>query len=275
MDAMPMDPAARLEGLTAAEVRAAIRRGDYRWHTAGLAPGKLQANLAIFPERYALDFLRFCQRNSKPCPVVGITDTGDPVFRTLGADVDVRTDLPRYRVFRNGVLEGEVDDLKALWRSDLVAVALGCSFTFEHALLEAGIPMHHIESGTAVPVFDTTIDCLPAGPFYGTMVVSMRPIPEDRVTETIEICSRYPLAHGAPIHVGDPAAIGIGDIARPDYGDQVLPRAGEVPVFWACGVTPQSVILNAGLELAITHAPGHMLVTDVDDTAEVPIATTA
>ncbi|MBJ3778449.1 putative hydro-lyase [Acuticoccus sp. 2012] len=257
--------------LSSVEARAAIRSGRHRRHTAGLAPGCLQANLAILPEAYALDFLRFCQRNPKPCPVVGITDTGDPIFRTLGAEVDVRTDVPRYRVFRDGVLDGEVDDLLGLWRDDLVAVALGCSFTFEHALAAAGIPMRHIDEDITVPMFRTDIACVPAGPFAGTMVVSMRPIPEDRVDEVKAICARYPLAHGGPVHVGDPAAIGIADIAAPDFGDSLPPRAGEVPVFWACGVTPQNVIVNARPDLCITHAPGHMLITDVDEGAETPI----
>ncbi|WP_108662452.1 putative hydro-lyase [Acuticoccus kandeliae] len=269
---MDATPVAAPRNLSSVEVRAAIRAGEHRRHTAGLAPGKLQANLAIIPVRYALDFLRFCQRNPKPCPVVGITDTGDPVFRTLGTDIDVRTDVPRYRVFRDGELAGEVDDLTTLWRDDLVAVALGCSFTFERALAEAGIAVRHIDEDVTVPMFRTTIDCIPAGPFNGTMVVSMRPIPQNRVEETIEICRRYPLAHGAPVHVGDPEAIGIDDIAMPDFGEPVAVHAGEVPVFWACGVTPQIAILNAAPDLAITHAPGHMLITDVDEDSETPIA---
>lgn len=253
-----------------ADVRAAIRAGRHRRHTAGLAPGCLQTNLVILPERYALDFLRFCQRNPKPCPVVGITDTGDPVFHTLG-DIDLRTDVPRYRVFRDGALAEEVDDIAGLWRDDLVGVALGCSFTFERALIEAGIPVRHIEEDRTVPMFRTNIACTPEGPFRGTMVVSMRPIPPGRVDEVFAICRRFPLAHGAPVHVGDPAAIGIADITAPDYGEAVTVRPGEVPVFWACGVTPQNVILAARPEICITHAPGHMLVTDVPEGAEVPV----
>jgi len=254
-------------GLGARQARALIRAGRHTRHTAGLAPGKLQANLAILPAGEALDFLRFCQRNPKPCPVVGVSDTGDPLLRTLGEDVDVRTDLPRYRVFRDGLLVEEPTDIGALWRDDLVAVALGCSFTFERALAAAGIPMRHIEEDRTVPMFRTSIACVPAGPFRGPMVVSMRPVRQARVGEVIETCRRYPHAHGAPVHVGDPSAIGIADLAAPDYGEPVLPRQGEVPVFWACGVTPQAALLNARPALAMTHAPGHMLITDMDEAA--------
>ncbi|MEO1104763.1 MAG: putative hydro-lyase [Pseudomonadota bacterium] len=253
--------------LSAHAARERIRVGAHTRHTAGLAPGKLQANLAIVPEAVALDFLRFCQRNPKPCPVVGITDTGDPLFRTLGDDIDVRTDVPRYRLHAHGALIDEPTDIGALWRDDLVAVALGCSFTFERALTAAGIPMRHIDEDVTVSMYRTNVALTPAGPFHGNMVVSMRPIPDARVTETIEICRAYPHAHGAPIHVGDPAAIGIRDLAKPDYGDPVIPRPGETPVFWACGVTPQNVLLNARPEICITHAPGHMLITDIDEAA--------
>ena len=257
------------------KARARIRAGLHTGHTAGLAPGCLQANLVVLPEALALDFLRFCQRNPKPCPVVGITETGDPIFRTLGQDVDVRSDVPRYRVFRDGALVDEPTDIGPLWRDDLVAVALGCSFTFEHALIAAGVPMPHIERDVTVPMFRTDIECEPAGPFAGTMVVSMRPIAERRVADVIELCRRYPQAHGAPVHVGEPSAIGIADLASPDWGDAVMPSAGEVPVFWACGVTPQNVILGARPELAITHKPGSMLITDVDETAEVTVLASA
>lgn len=252
-------------------LRAAIRAGRYRRHTAGLAEGRLQANLAIMPAAYALDFFRYCQRNPRPCPLVGVTDTGDPRLGTLGHDLDIRTDAPAYAVYENGEHVATVPDIAGLWRDDLVGFALGCSFTFEHALEEAGIAMRHVAMDATVPMFRTAIETVPAGPFGGGMVVSMRPIPRGDVERTIAICRRYPLAHGAPIHVGDPAAIGIADISAPDWGDAVPLEPGEVPVFWACGVTPQNAARRARLPLFIAHSPGAMLVTDVDERAEVPV----
>ncbi len=256
---------------SAADVRAAIRSGSYAGHTAGLAAGKLQCNLAILPERYALDFLRFCQRNPKPCPVVGVSDTGNPALPTLGHNIDIRTDVSKYRIFRDGTLADEVTDISDEWTDDLVTVALGCSFTFENALLRAGIPVRHIETGLNVPMFRTNIDLVPAGRFHGQMVVTMRPIPEHQVAQAHEISRRFPQAHGAPIAVGDPEKIGIADLMQPDWGDAVEIRAGEVPVYWACGVTPQNVLLDAGLPLCITHSPGHMLIADVAEDAETTI----
>ncbi|WP_092641732.1 putative hydro-lyase [Jannaschia faecimaris] len=265
---------ADLVASSAADVRAAIRSGSYAGHTAGLASGKLQCNLAIIPERFALDFLRFCQRNPKPCPVVGVSDSGDPMLRTLGRDIDIRTDVPKYRIFRDGVLADEVTDISGVWADDLVAVALGCSFTFENALLRSGIPVRHVESGLNVPMFRSNIDLVPAGKFSGQMVVTMRPIPEDQVAQAREISARFPQAHGAPIAVGDPAMIGIADLSRPDWGDAVEIKPGEVPVYWACGVTPQNVLLDAGLPICITHSPGHMLIADVAEDAETTILPT-
>ncbi len=263
-----------LRDLSAAELRAAIRSGAHSGHTAGLAKGKLQCNLAILPERYALDFLRFCQRNPKPCPVVGVSDTGDPYLPTLGHDIDIRTDVPRYRVFRDGKLTDEVTDITDLWAEDLVTVALGCSFTFENALMRHGIPVRHVELGRNVPMFSSNIPLVPAGPFSGKMVVTMRPIAADRVADATRISGRYPQAHGAPIASGDPAGIGIADLSRPDWGEAVEVRAGEVPVYWACGVTPQNVLLEAKLPLCITHSPGHMLVSDVAEDAQTTILNT-
>ncbi len=260
-----------LVAASAADVRAAIRSGAYGGHTAGLAAGKLQCNLAILPERFALDFLRFCQRNPKPCPIVGVGDSGDPYLPTLGHDIDIRTDVSKYRVFRNGTLSEEISDLTQVWSDDLVTVALGCSFTFENALLRNGIPVRHIETGKNVPMYRSNIDLVPAGRFRGQMVVTMRPIPEEQITEAKTISGRYPQAHGAPIAVGDPAQIGISDLARPDWGDAVEIRPGEVPVYWACGVTPQNVLLDAGLPICITHSPGHMLIADVAEDAETTI----
>ena len=259
-----------LMGRDVAAVRAAIRSGAYRGHTAGLAAGRLQANLVILPERHALDFLRFCLRNPKPCPVVGVTDTGDPRLPTLG-DIDLRTDLPSFRIHRGGRPEGDAADVTDLWRDDLVGIAIGCSFTFEHAFIAAGIDLWHVAHDRTVPMFRSILPTVPAGPFAGPMVVSLRMIPEHRVEEARAISARYPIAHGAPVHAGDPAAIGIADPSRPDWGDAAPVPAGHVPVFWACGVTPQAALEGAHLPFAITHTPGHMLICDVPEDAEVPV----
>lgn len=260
-----------LKSIPLAELRAAIRSGAYRSHTAGLGQGYLQANLAILPEEYALDFMRYCQRNPKPCPLTGVSDTGNPMMFTLGDDIDIRTDVPAYNIYRDGRLAGEATDIKDIWRDDLVVFALGCSFTFEHALKRAGIALWHIESDKTVPMYRSNIDTVPAGPFSGKMVVSRRAIPERRLNDVIEISRRFPLAHGAPVHWGDPAEIGINDLSSPDWGDAGPVNEGEVQVFWACGVTPQVAIESARLPLCVTHKPGHMLITDVADDAEVPI----
>ena len=260
-----------LKAASAQQVRAAIRTGSYGGHTSGLAAGKLQCNLAILPERFALDFLRFCQRNPKPCPVVGVSDSGDPFLPTLGSDIDIRSDVSKYRVFKDGALIDEVDDINALWADDFVTVALGCSFTFENALARNGIPVRHMETGRNVPMYRSNIDLIPAGPFAGKMVVTMRPIPAHQVDQAREISARYPQAHGAPIGFGDPENIGIGDLSQPDWGDAVEVKDGEVPVYWACGVTPQNVLLDAKLPLCITHSPGHMLIADVAEDAETTI----
>jgi len=260
-----------LKGLDRDSIRQAIRAGSYRSHTAGLAPGVLQSNMAILPEEYALDFMRYCQRNPKPCPLSGVSDTGNPMMFTLGRDIDIRTDVPAYNIYRDGKLDGSVTDITAIWRDDLVAFALGCSFTFEHALIKAGVSLWHIDNDTTVPMFRSDIDTVPAGPFHGKMVVSMRAIPADKVGLVTEISRRFPLAHGAPVHAGDPAQIGIADVSRPEWGDPAPVSNGHVPVFWACGVTPQVAIEQAGLPLCITHKPGHMLITDVPEDAEIPV----
>lgn len=253
------------------EVRAAIRSGQYRSHTAGLGRGYLQANLAIMPEAYALDFMRYCQRNPKPCPLTGVSDTGNPSMFTMGSDIDIRTDIPAYNVYREGKLDGSVTDITDIWQDDFVVFALGCSFTFEHALQKAGIALWHIDNDKTVPMFRSNIDTVPAGPFSGKMVVSMRAIPEARVREAVDISRRYPLAHGAPVFWGDPERLGISDISAPDWGDPAPVPKGHVPVFWACGVTPQVAIEAARLPICITHKPGHMLITDIAEDAEVPV----
>lgn len=255
------------------DVRQAIRTGQYSSHTAGLGRGYLQANLAIMPESAALDFMRFCQRNPKPCPLTGVSDTGNPHMFTMGRDIDIRTDVPAYNIYRDGQLDESVTHLQDFWRDDLVVFALGCSFTFERALQAAGIPVWHIDNDTTVPMFRSSIDTVPSGPFRGKMVVSMRAIPEAQVAEVAEISRRFPLAHGAPVHYGDPAGIGIDDVARPDWGDPAPIAPGHVPVFWACGVTPQVAIEAARLPLCITHKPGHMLITDIPEDAENPVMT--
>ncbi len=271
---MSADPNAQftaLRQMALPALRQIIRADDYTGHTAGLAPGHLQVNLAILPEEHALDFMRFCQRNPKPCPLVGASDTGRAIIDTLGADLDVRTDAPGYTVYRDGVLTETRDNITDLWRDDLVAFALGCSFTFETALTQAGFEMWHIAHNTTVPMFRTSIETRAAGPFGGGMVVSMRAIPDNRIAEASAISARFPHAHGAPVHVGDPAAIGIDDIAAPHWGDPAPVPPGHTPVFWACGVTPQAAILRAKLPLCIAHQPGKMLIADVSDSAEFPI----
>jgi uncharacterized protein YcsI (UPF0317 family) len=252
---------------TAAELRAAIRAGSWQGPTAGLARGFVQANLVILPEVDAADFAEFCRANARPCPLLEQTAPGDFEPRACAAGADLRTDVPRYRIFRHGRPEaGEPTDIRHLWRDDLVSFLLGCSFTFENALMDAGLPVRHVELGRNVPMYRTTTHCQPAGRFRGNLVVSMRPFLPEAIDRAIAITSRFPTMHGAPVHVGDPAALGIVDLARPDFGDAPKIDPGEVPVFWACGVTPQVALCEAGCELAITHSPGSMFVTDWRDT---------
>jgi len=246
--------------------RLRIRAGDFRGTTAGLAPGNVQANLVILPMALAHDFLRFAQANPKPCPVLAVSEPGDPRLPGLGADLDIRSDLPRYRVWRRGELVEEPFDLFDVWGDDLVSFALGCSFSFEEALVEDGIELRHITCGSNVPMYRTNIPCAPAGPFAGPLVVSMRPLKPNDAIRAIQITSRFPSVHGAPIHIGLPETIGIKDLAKPDYGDAVPVESDELPVFWACGVTPQAVIAEVRPDFSITHAPGCMLITDLRNT---------
>ena len=247
------------DGLSA---RLATRRGALAGNTAGVALGYVQANLVVLPQALAADFLRFAQRNPKPCPLIGVSEPGSRMMPELGEDLDLATDVPRYRVWRNGELAEEPTSVADHWRDDLVAFAIGCSFTFEEPLLAAGIPLRHVSCGSNVTMYRTSIPTRPAGPFQGPMVVSMRPLKPADAIRAVQITSRFPAVHGAPVHIGLPEAIGIADIARPDYGDPVEVKDDELPVFWACGVTPQSVIAACRPEFAITHAPGCMLVTD-------------
>ncbi|MBE2314874.1 putative hydro-lyase [Solirubrobacter sp. CPCC 204708] len=246
-----------------AEVRAAIRAGELDGPTAALAPGFSQANLVVLPEADAFDFLRFCVANPRPCPILEVLEPGsvEPVVTAPGADL--RTDLPRYRVYEHGELVDE--PAQVAWRDDLVAFLIGCSFTFERALLAAGLPVRHLQQDVNVPMYRTTLACRPAGRFSGPMVVSMRPMTRTQAVHAARITARFTSAHGAPLHVGDPSALGIAALDAPDYGDPVEIHPGEVPVFWACGVTPQAVAAASRPELMITHAPGHMFVTDLDE----------
>lgn len=248
---------------TPAALRQRIRAGEHTGNTSGCAPGFVQCNIVILPEAWANDFLRFCQANPKPCPLIAVAAApGDPALPPLG-DIDIRTDVPRYRLFRSGVFETELSDLSALWQPDLVTFALGCSFSFEEALIADGLDVRNVSEGVNVPMYRTDLPCTAAGPFAGNMVVSMRPMRAADAIRAVQICTRFPSVHGAPVHLGDPALIGITDINRPDYGDPVTIAAGELPVFWACGVTPQVALEQAKPPLAITHSPGCMLVTDL------------
>lgn len=255
--------------MTPAQARALFRTTDVAT-TAGFSAGYAQANLIALDRKYAFDFLLFAQRNPKPCPILGVLEPGQ-VASSLLAGGDIRTDIPAYRVFKDGSLIDEPLNATEYWTDNTVAFLIGCSFTFEAALLDNGVPVAHIEQGRNVPMYMTNIDCEPAGVFSGKMVVSMRPIPASQVSDAVRITSRYPAVHGAPVHVGDPAAIGIDDLAAPDFGSAVDIPAGTVPVFWACGVTPQSIVMSSKPDLAICHAPGKMLVTDARDLAyQVP-----
>ena len=245
------------------EVRARIRSGAWTGSTSGLAPDRVQGNVVILPQSLAADFLRFCQLNPKPCPLLAASDPGDPRLPTLGADIDIRSDVPRYRVFENGRCVEEPHELARWWRDDLVAFVLGCSLSFEQALAAAGLRVKHAEAGTAVPMFKTSIATQPAGPFRGPMVVSMRPYTPADAIRAVQITSRFPTMHGAPVHLGMPEAIGIRDLSKPDYGSPVEVAPGELPVFWACGVTPQAVVEAVKPPFCITHYPGAMLITDV------------
>ena len=248
---------------TAAAERRRIRTGAFTGPTSGLAPGNVQANLVVLPRALAHDFLRFAQANPRPCPVLAVSEEGSPHVPGLGEDLDIRTDLPRYRVWRHGELVEEPHDIIHAWRGDLVGFALGCSFSFEEALIADGIDVRHITLNRNVPMYRTNLPCVPAGVFSGPMVVSMRPMRPADAIRAVQITSRFPSVHGAPVHLGLPEQIGIADIGKPDYGDPVPVRAGELPVFWACGVTPQAVIAQVKPEFCITHAPGSMLITDL------------
>ena len=245
------------------DVRALIREEKITGPTAGMSAGYAQANLVILPKELAYDFLLFTQRNPKSCPVLEVSDMGSRDLPHIAPGVDIAKGIPKYRVYENGVMTGEYTSVEHLWRDDLVSFLIGCSFSFESELIEAGIDVRHITEGCNVPMYTTNIDCEPAGIFSGKMVVSMRPIPYDQIVKAVTVTGALPKVHGTPIHIGDPSVIGIKDINKPDFGDMVTMKPGEVPVFWCCGVTPQSVMMNTKPPFCITHAPGHMLITDV------------
>ena len=248
-----------------ADVRALIRKGEITGPTTGMCSGYAQGNLVVLPRALAWDFLLFCQRNPKACPLLEVADARERTFAAFGRGSDIATDIPRYRVYEHGELTGEYTDVTKFFeqRGDLVSFLIGCSFSFESELLEAGVPVRQIEEGVNVPMYNTSIACTPAGVFSGNMVVSMRPIPHALVPMAVAITAGMPRVHGMPVQIGAPEAIGIRDLAHPDYGDPVTIRPGEVPVFWPCGVTPQAVVMHSKPEFCITHAPGHMFLTDV------------
>ena len=245
------------------EIRKQIREGGITGQTSGICPGYAQANLVTLPKELAYDFLLFTQRNPKSCPVLEVSDVGSRTLHTIASEADIAKDIPKFRVYEYGQLTGEYTDVSHLWREDLVSFLIGCSFSFESALLEAGVPVRQIEEHRNVPMYRTNISCEPAGVFSGRMVVSMRPIPYEKLVKAVTVTAAMPRVHGSPVHIGDPAAIGIRDLKAPDFGDPVTIYPGEAPVFWACGVTPQSVVMDSKPPFVITHAPGHMFITDI------------
>ena len=244
------------------QARESIRSGEHSGPTGGMAPGFVQTNLVVLPQEYAFDFLKFCVRNPRPCPVLEITDAGSPSPSVMAPGADLRTDVPKYRIFENGELVDEPTDIESYWRGDLVSFLLGCSFTFETALLAAGLSLAHLDQGRNVPMYVTGRECVASGPFAGPMVVSMRPYRAEEIPLAVTVSGRYPTMHGAPIHVGDPDSLGIKAIDEPEFGDAISIGEEQIPAFWACGVTPQAVAMQARPPFMITHSPGHMFVTN-------------
>ena len=245
-----------------ADIRRAIRNGEYSGRTGGVAPGYVQANVCILPAEYADDFLRYCQRNPKPCPLLAVSEVGNPALPDLGEDIDVRTDVPRYDIFREGELTESVTDIRSLWRKDFVAFALGCSYSFEHALLTEGLRLKHVERGMKPARYTSHIETAAAGPFRGRMVVTMRPFRPADAIRAIQITSRFPMVHGAPVHIGLPHLIGIEDLEAQSENEFIPLADDEIPLFWGCGVTPQVAVEQARPPICITHTPAHMLIAD-------------
>ncbi|WP_441240506.1 putative hydro-lyase [Tardiphaga sp. 768_D3_N2_1] len=264
---MAISSAAQQSGDRSSDLPSVVARREYRagkyGSTAGVAPGYVQGNLVILPQEQAAAFHRFCQLNPKPCPIIGMSDVGNPSIPALGLDLDIRTDIPQYVVWKDGEAIDRPYEVTKYWRDDLVSFVIGCSYSFEEAMMADDLPIRHIEQDVLVPMYRTNIACKSAGPFAGPMVVSMRPLKPADAIRAVQITSRFPAVHGAPVHLGLPQSIGIKDINKPDYGDAVRINDDEIPVFWACGVTPQAVIAAARVPFAITHAPGVMLVTDL------------
>jgi uncharacterized protein YcsI (UPF0317 family) len=260
LPSLPLHPAASARGSAA---RARIRRGEHTGHTSGVADELVQGNLVVLPQAWAEEFHAFCLANPRPCPLLAVGEVGRAELPGLGLDIDLRRDLPQYRVWRHGQLVEQPHDISALWRSDLVAFVIGCSFSFEWALREVGVRLRHVEQGRNVAMYRSHISTTPAGRFSGPLVVSMRPLRAADAITAVQVTSRFAAVHGAPVHLGDPALIGIADLQRPDYGDAVAVMPDELPVFWACGVTPQAALAQARPEFCITHAPGAMLITDL------------
>ena len=244
------------------DLRRAIREGDFEHYTVGQVPGWVHANICILPRAWAYEFQTFCRRNPRPCPLLAMSEPGDPMLPELGEDIDIRTDVPQYRVFRDGAFVEDVPDITHLWQDDMVAFAMGCSLSFEEALLEGGLPLRHFATRENVPIYLTDVDCQPAGRFSGKLVVSMRPFRPADAIRAIQITTRFPGVHGAPVHIGRPDLIGIEDIEQPWQCGRADVREDEIPLFWACGVTPQAVVEQARPPICISHTPAHMLVTD-------------
>ncbi|MEM8836669.1 MAG: putative hydro-lyase [Pseudomonadota bacterium] len=259
-----------LKTKTGSELRTLVRAGRFSGQTAGQAPDFLQGNVVILPKDYASDFLQFCLNNPKPCPLIGLSRPGDPALPGLGENIDIRTDVPRYRIYRDGVLEEEVTTIEDVWSDDLVTFVIGCSFTFEEALIRDGFSVRHIDQDRNVPMYKSSIATVGSGIFNGPLVVTMRPYKAADIPAIFDVCAQYPHAHGTPVYWGAPEGIGISALDDPDYGDAVSVNDDETPVFWACGVTPQAAIERAKPRLSITHAPGHMLVTDIPSSKPIP-----
>jgi len=244
------------------ELRGQIRNGSFRENTSGLMPNLVQGNLVIMPQAWADEFIQYCRANTRPCPLIGVSEAGHPALPDLGNDIDIRFDVPEYHLFREGVFSESCTDIQSYWQDDSVAIVLGCSFSFEQALISSGLPVRNITMGLNVSMYRTNIATTPSPHFACDMVVSMRPYKSKDIDAVRQITGEFPKAHGAPIHVGDPEQIGIKDIRFPEYGDAVPLEDDDIPVFWACGVTTQAAIAGAKLPLVISHAPGKMLITD-------------
>lgn len=260
MDSIEAQVTARKEAVA---LRAKIRSGSFADQTAGAAPNCVQGNLVILPAALANDFHRFCEANPKPCPLLAVSRPGNPALPSLAEDFDLRTDVPLYRVYRHGELAREVTDISDLWQDDFVGFVLGCSYSFEEALLQDGIPLRHIELGMGVPMFVSNIETVHAGPFGGPTVVSMRPMTPENARRAAQVTARFERAHGEPLHIGDAEKIGVSDLMATDFGEAIPIAEGEIPVFWACGVTSQMAIKRARPEICITHAPGFMVISDI------------